>query len=124
MCVCVSRHLPAGQKKGGQALLGGLDICVSRNFFGAQINSFETQLPAHQALQQFGQDGKFRAVFIRAPAVIDAGPGVRHMRSPLLMLLAWGAAAQAPGALCREPHYQGGWAEVRHCAPCAKRGRS
>lgn len=65
-----------GQKKGGQALLGGLDICVSRNFFGAQINSFETQLPAHNALQQFGADGKFRAVFIRAPAVIEAGPEV------------------------------------------------
>jgi hypothetical protein len=69
----------AGQKKGGQALLGGLDICVSRNFFGAQINSFETQLPAHSALQQYGPDGKFRAVFIRAPAVIDAGPQVRAM---------------------------------------------
>jgi glutamine amidotransferase PdxT len=50
---------------------------VSRNFFGAQINSFETQLPAHNALQQFGTDGKFRAVFIRAPAVIEAGPEVR-----------------------------------------------
>lgn len=24
-------------KKGGQALLGGLDILVSRNFFGAQV---------------------------------------------------------------------------------------
>jgi glutamine amidotransferase PdxT len=68
--------LPAGQKKGGQALLGGLDICVSRNFFGAQVNSFETQLPAHTALQQYGPDGKFRAVFIRAPAVLEAGPQV------------------------------------------------
>jgi 5'-phosphate synthase pdxT subunit len=73
--MCLLLLVPAGQKKGGQALLGGLDICVSRNFFGAQINSFETQLPAH-ALQQYGQDGKFRAVFIRAPAVIDAGPEV------------------------------------------------
>eukprot|EP00878_Enallax_costatus_P038081 GHUV01043229.1.p1 GENE.GHUV01043229.1~~GHUV01043229.1.p1 ORF type:complete len:214 (+),score=53.52 GHUV01043229.1:270-911(+) len=65
-----------GQKKGGQALLGGLDICVSRNFFGAQINSFETQLPAHPQLQQYGSDNTFRAVFIRAPAVVEAGPDV------------------------------------------------
>ncbi|GFH31365.1 uncharacterized protein HaLaN_30395, partial [Haematococcus lacustris] len=43
-----------GQKKGGQALLGGLDITVSRNFFGAQINSFETQLSAPQELKSFG----------------------------------------------------------------------
>lgn len=66
----------AGMKKGGQALLGGLDICVSRNFFGAQVNSFETQLPAHPELQQYGTDSTFRAVFIRAPAVVDAGPEV------------------------------------------------
>eukprot|EP00882_Tetradesmus_deserticola_P031042 GHRQ01035086.1.p1 GENE.GHRQ01035086.1~~GHRQ01035086.1.p1 ORF type:complete len:219 (+),score=82.92 GHRQ01035086.1:61-657(+) len=65
-----------GMKKGGQALLGGLDICVSRNFFGAQSNSFEAPLPAHQALTQYGGDDSFRAVFIRAPAVVDAGPQV------------------------------------------------
>ncbi len=29
----------AGQKEGGQALLGGLDISVSRNFFGAQVRA-------------------------------------------------------------------------------------
>lgn len=72
---------PTGQKKGGQALLGGLDICVSRNFFGAQINSFEAQLPATQQLQQYGTDDTFRAVFIRAPAVVDAGPAVEVLAS-------------------------------------------
>ncbi|GAB4813000.1 hypothetical protein N2152v2_000046 [Parachlorella kessleri] len=70
-----------GVKEGGQALLGGLDCTVHRNFFGAQINSFETQLPAPACL---GSDGceaaaavdTFRAMFIRAPAVIEAGPEV------------------------------------------------
>jgi len=76
LCVFVLCVMLPGQKKGGQALLGGLDICVSRNFFGAQINSFETQLPAHSQLQQYGADSKFRAVFIRAPAVLEAGPQV------------------------------------------------
>lgn len=42
-----------GQKEGGQALLGGLDCSVHRNFFGAQINSFETQLPSPAALPAF-----------------------------------------------------------------------
>lgn len=27
----------AGQKKGGQALLGGLNVTVHRNFFGSQV---------------------------------------------------------------------------------------
>jgi glutamine amidotransferase PdxT len=76
----------AGMKKGGQALLGGLDICVSRNFFGAQSNSFEAPLPAHQALTQYGGDDNFRAVFIRAPAVVDAGPQVGAAHSAWLPL--------------------------------------
>jgi 5'-phosphate synthase pdxT subunit len=85
LCCCLL--LPPGMKKGGQALLGGLDICVSRNFFGAQINSFEAPLPAHQALTQYGGEDKFRAVFIRAPAVVDAGPEVRRgLATPVSVL--------------------------------------
>lgn len=65
-------------KEGGQALLGGLDCMVQRNFFGAQINSFETQLPAPACLPAADGEGPtFRAVFIRAPAIIEAGPGAR-----------------------------------------------
>lgn len=64
-----------GQKVGGQTLLGGLDISVHRNFFGAQIESFEAVLPVPKCLQQFGGD-PIRAVFIRAPAVMESGPGV------------------------------------------------
>lgn len=65
-----------GQKQGGQKLLGGLDIEVSRNFFGAQINSFETQLPAPTCVKDYGGTDDFRAMFIRAPAVLHVGPGV------------------------------------------------
>eukprot|EP00195_Chlamydomonas_chlamydogama_P007184 CAMPEP_0202899024 /NCGR_PEP_ID=MMETSP1392-20130828/7379_1 /ASSEMBLY_ACC=CAM_ASM_000868 /TAXON_ID=225041 /ORGANISM="Chlamydomonas chlamydogama, Strain SAG 11-48b" /LENGTH=260 /DNA_ID=CAMNT_0049585107 /DNA_START=69 /DNA_END=851 /DNA_ORIENTATION=- len=68
-----------GQKKGGQVLVGGLDITVSRNFFGAQINSFETQLDAPECVKQYGGSDKFRAIFIRAPAVLEAGPGVESL---------------------------------------------
>lgn len=65
-----------GVKKGGQGLLGGLDITVSRNHFGAQVNSFETQLPIPPCLSQYGGEDSFRAIFIRAPAVTETGPGV------------------------------------------------
>ncbi|KAF5834067.1 pyridoxal biosynthesis protein PDX2-like protein [Dunaliella salina] len=68
-----------GTKSGGQALLGGLDIAVSRNFFGAQINSFETQLGAPECLRKFGGEDVFRAVFIRAPAVLQTGSGVEEL---------------------------------------------
>lgn len=78
-CLPAAKH--AGIKEGGQALLGGLDVTVHRNFFGAQINSFETQLlsPACFSAAEEGAGNNaqdtFRAVFIRAPAVLEAGPG-------------------------------------------------
>ena len=55
----------------GQETLGGLDISVRRNAFGRQVDSFESDIPL------LGVAGPaFRAVFIRAPWVEEAGPGV------------------------------------------------
>jgi 5'-phosphate synthase pdxT subunit len=51
--------------------LDALDIAVRRNAFGRQVDSFETDL--HMAGID---DGPVRAVFIRAPWVEHAGPGV------------------------------------------------
>ena len=75
----IHRAMPfaAGQKEGGQALLGGLDCKVQRNFFGAQINSFESQLPVPKQLESFRSGPEeYRAMFIRAPAIMEAGPSV------------------------------------------------
>jgi pyridoxal 5'-phosphate synthase pdxT subunit len=55
----------------GQQTLGGIDISVRRNAFGRQLDSFETDIP----LRGIGGPA-FRAVFIRAPWVEDAGSGV------------------------------------------------
>ncbi len=59
----------AGNKN--QLLLGALDIEVERNSFGRQHDSFESNLNIS------GIVGDFRGVFIRAPSVISAGPGVQ-----------------------------------------------
>ncbi|KAK9867479.1 hypothetical protein WJX84_010165 [Apatococcus fuscideae] len=64
-----------GQKVGGQALLGGLDCLVHRNFFGAQIRSFEALMPMPPCFAD-ASNAPFRAVFIRAPAILESGPGV------------------------------------------------
>ena len=74
--IFLANRLTAGGKKGGQKLIGGLDVEVHRNFFGAQINSFEAQLPVPPCLAEQGGDSTVRSVFIRAPAIIDVGPGV------------------------------------------------
>jgi 5'-phosphate synthase pdxT subunit len=64
----------AGQKQGGQPLLGGLDVTVNRNYFGRQAQSFEVDLDA----PLLGPD-PVHAVFIRAPAVTEIGPGVESL---------------------------------------------
>lgn len=59
------------QCKEGQSKIGGMDIQVSRNFFGRQIQSFEE--PLH--VQSLGKQ-PFPGVFIRAPAILSVGPSV------------------------------------------------
>lgn len=50
--------------------LGLIDLVVRRNAFGRQVASFEADL------ELAGESEAFRGVFIRAPWVEDAGPGV------------------------------------------------
>eukprot|EP00752_Nemacystus_decipiens_P010223 g9109.t1 len=74
------------QKEGGQSLVGGLNVEICRNYFGAQKSSFEVPLDT-SALELDSDDKKsdgkasrkttpYPAVFIRAPAVLETGPGV------------------------------------------------
>jgi 5'-phosphate synthase pdxT subunit len=58
-----------------QQALGALDVTVRRNAFGRQVDSFEEDIVA-PALGAGPEDRPMRAVFIRAPWVEDAGPGV------------------------------------------------
>jgi 5'-phosphate synthase pdxT subunit len=54
----------------GQPLLGLIDIEVRRNAFGRQVRSFEADLELPD------DDEPLRGVFIRAPWIEEAGPGV------------------------------------------------
>jgi 5'-phosphate synthase pdxT subunit len=58
----------------GQSLIGGVDITVCRNYFGSQISSFEMETPAPPGIGDTCQS--FPGVFIRAPAILQAGPDV------------------------------------------------
>ncbi|KAL6888559.1 hypothetical protein ACP4OV_009585 [Aristida adscensionis] len=65
-----------GQKSGGQELVGGLDCTVHRNFFGSQLQSFETELSVPKLAQKEGGNDTCRGVFIRAPAILEVGSDV------------------------------------------------
>ena len=56
----VSRHQP---------LLGLMDIKVSRNAFGRQVDSFEADLDIAELKQATGTTHPYHAVFIRAPII-------------------------------------------------------
>lgn len=53
-----------------QELLGLMDVCVRRNAFGRQKESFEVSLDLDFL------DSPFPSIFIRAPAIVDAGDSV------------------------------------------------
>ena len=52
-----------------QPLLGLRDIKVTRNAFGRQVDSFETDLDIPELKQATGSDSPYHAVFIRAPII-------------------------------------------------------
>jgi 5'-phosphate synthase pdxT subunit len=52
-----------------QPLLGVMDITVTRNAFGRQIDSFEIDLDAPFLATVAGENPPFHAVFIRAPLI-------------------------------------------------------
>lgn len=61
-------------ERGGQPTLGLLDAVVARNAFGRQVDSFEADLD----VPALGSK-PLHAVFIRAPLVTQAGPGVETL---------------------------------------------
>ncbi|CAG5160076.1 uncharacterized protein ALTATR162_LOCUS5732 [Alternaria atra] len=58
-------------KKGGQDLIGGLDVRVNRNHFGRQQESFQAnlELPFLESTSETSKTDPYRCVFIRAPVV-------------------------------------------------------
>ena len=70
-------------KKGGQDLIGGLDVRVNRNYYGRQTESFEADLTLPFLHMNNVADGKepFNGVFIRAPIVEKILPVVEGEQS-------------------------------------------
>lgn len=59
------------QKVGGQSSLAIIDTEVSRNYFGRQIHSFESDIHVKDSrLTEMMKKDKFPGIFIRAPAVV------------------------------------------------------
>ena len=56
--------------------LGVMDIRVSRNAYGRQVDSFETDI----SVPSLGEP-RFHGVFIRAPAILEMGPDVEVLAS-------------------------------------------
>jgi 5'-phosphate synthase pdxT subunit len=68
--VLLAKHGDEQVEKTNQALLGLMDITVNRNAFGRQKESFESMIGF------VGLKEPFRALFIRAPSIVECGKGV------------------------------------------------
>ncbi len=67
---CAGAILLAREVRGGDVpKVGLLDVVVERNAYGRQVHSFE-------GVVEVAGVGEVAAVFIRAPVIVDAGPGV------------------------------------------------
>lgn len=75
--ILLSKSIDSGAMRGGQPTLGLMDISVARNAFGRQVDSFETEIETLPEV--LGDQGvrTLRGVFIRAPYITEAGPGVQ-----------------------------------------------
>jgi 5'-phosphate synthase pdxT subunit len=84
--------------RGDQRCFGAIDLSVRRNAFGRQVDSFESDLEVREVV-----GGPMRAVFIRAPVVERAGPGVEVMASVAgpRDQLAQSQPAQSQPVVCR-----------------------
>ena len=59
-----------------QRSLGLLDVVVERNSYGRQVDSFVATLESAPALSAQAGDEPLEGVFIRAPRILELGPGV------------------------------------------------
>jgi 5'-phosphate synthase pdxT subunit len=73
---CAGAIFLAGDSRHPQPLLGLMDICVRRNAFGRQAESFETDLDVPEIITP-ENSRYFHAVFIRAPLIESVGPDVQ-----------------------------------------------
>ena len=89
--VLVSRIIQGDSKV---SPLGLIDTTIGRNVFGSQRESFEADLDV------VGFDRPFRAIFIRAPAIVSAGKGV----SVLARVEENAVAARQKNVLCLAFH--------------------
>ncbi|MCX6365608.1 MAG: pyridoxal 5'-phosphate synthase glutaminase subunit PdxT [Armatimonadetes bacterium] len=69
--ILLASRITEGEKRGGQPLLGLMDMGVARNAFGRQRDSFEADLDSPL--------GRVHGVFIRAPYVSEWGPAVEPL---------------------------------------------
>ena len=74
LILLASRIASGTEERRGQPTLGLLDATVARNAFGRQVDSFEAALD----VPALGEE-PLRAVFIRAPYILESGPSVETL---------------------------------------------
>ena len=72
--ILLSKNISGGTRNFQQKTLGALDVDVARNAYGAQLDSFETDVSLSEETP--GHPQSLHAVFIRAPRITRCGDKV------------------------------------------------
>jgi len=85
--ILLSKNISGATKNFAQKTLGAMDIDVTRNAYGRQIESFETELKVAALSEIENSETPMRVAFIRAPQVTRMGKDVevlaRHNGCPV-----------------------------------------
>jgi 5'-phosphate synthase pdxT subunit len=118
--VCAGLILVAARVEGEESLLGLMDMGVARNAYGRQRESFVSGL----SFAGLPDSRPYPGVFIRAPRVLDTGPGVtvlaRHGGAPVALRQGHLMATAFHPELTADGRVHGYFLEL--CADRAKRG--
>lgn len=85
--ILLSKNIEGATRNFQQKTLGLLDVDVARNAYGAQLDSFETDVEMESEYSIEYSQETMRAVFIRAPRIVRCGENVevvvRHKGEPV-----------------------------------------
>ena len=79
--ILLAKNIAGATQNFAQKTLGALDIDVTRNAYGAQIESFQTRLEVPALQKASLGDEPLKVFFIRAPQITRVGEGVEVLAS-------------------------------------------
>jgi 5'-phosphate synthase pdxT subunit len=119
--IMLAQNISGASRNFSQKTLGALDIDVARNAYGAQIESFETEVEVPALQKAELGEAPLRVFFIRAPQITRVGEGVEvlamHGGLPVLVRRGQIFGATFHSEIAGEPRLHALWLRSFNAQP-------